>query len=251
MFDEKTKQQLGSYVYALFSDDESFPFYIGKGVNNRVFDHLRCAVDEKEADVSSLKYDKIRHSKNIKHVIVRHGLTSNEAFDVECSLLDLLEYIKHPLTNIMGGHKSIEKGLMTTDEIIRYYNAEILERMPDNSVIININKQYKRGNCGDEIYRATKEIWVIGKNKLGKDGLPKFKYVLSEFNSLIVEVFEVESWYEKERGYGSGSKNNGKIRMGYGFDGIIASEEVRRSCLNRSIKNYKKQGQANPIRYKL
>jgi hypothetical protein len=244
MFDEKTQQQLCYYVYALFSDNEQFPFYIGKGINNRVFDHLRCAIAYETSE--SLKYEKLRQSKNVNHVIVRHGLSEGEAFTVESSLIDIFNFIKHPLTNIVGGHNTIEKGLMTSDEVIRRYNAETLEKMPDNSVIININGTYKRGCDKDAIYTATKEIWVI-KKKL----LDKIKYVMSEYHGLIVEVFEVDEWYEKERGYGKNSKKAGQKRIGYGFHGRIAPNEIRDLYLNKSIKQFKLKGQANPVRFTL
>ena len=72
------------------------------------------------------------------------------------------------------------------------------------------------------IYDATKETWTINKNKL-----PNVKYVLSEYKGLIVEVFEVEEWYEKERGYTPKSKKYGQTKTGYGFNGKIAKNEIR------------------------
>jgi hypothetical protein len=35
--------------------------FFGVNAERWVFDHLRCEIDKKEADVSSLKCDKIRH----------------------------------------------------------------------------------------------------------------------------------------------------------------------------------------------
>jgi len=239
MFDEKTQQELKSYVYALFSNEEQLPFYIGKGKNNRVFDHLRCAISD---DTSiNLKYETIRNSENIRHIIVRHGLTEKESFIVESALIDMFDFIKHSLTNIAGGHNAIEKGLMTTDELTRLYNAEPLEEMPPNSVIININGTYKRGNDKDAIYNATKESWVIAREKI-----PTLKYVLSEYRGLIVEVFETESWKEFHA-----TTSQGRKKVRWGFTGKIAEDSFRKRYLNKSIKEFKKSGHANPIRYVL
>lgn len=244
MFDEKSQQNLSSYVYALFSDDEREPFYIGKGKNNRVFNHIDRALEDDSA--ATLKYDKIRSSKHVRHVIVRHGMSEKEAFLVESSLIDMFDYLSHPLTNIAGGHNAIEKGLMTSDEIVRRYNAETLDEMPKNSVIININKQYRRGSDKDAIYQATKETWVINEELISD-----IKYVLSEYKSLIVEVFVVEKWYKKEREYGKKAKKAGQKRAGFGFVGHVAPAEIRSALINKSIKKYKQRGQANAVRHTL
>jgi len=242
-FDEKTSQAIGYYVYGLRDGDNPY-FYIGKGVNNRVFAHLDGSIVETENE--NLKYDAIRESKDLNHIILRHGLTEDEALTVECTLIDTFKSLGWSLTNIQGGHNSIEKGLASTDELIRRYNAETLRSLPDNSLIININKSYVRGNDVDSIYKATKETWPISAKRL-----PDIKYVLSEYQGLIVEVFEVDEWYQKERRYKKGSKKEGQKYLGYGFNGRVASNEIRESCLNKSIKEYKKRGQAWPIRYKL
>ena len=38
-FSEKVKQKLGYYVYALVDPRDNKIFYIGKGINNRIFQH--------------------------------------------------------------------------------------------------------------------------------------------------------------------------------------------------------------------
>jgi hypothetical protein len=261
MFDEKTRQELKYYVYILLDPQDDIPFYVGKGIDNRVFNHMECALTE--TDTSNAKYDKIREiiqlGQTIKHVIVRHGLSESEAFQIEAALIDTLTYCGLLLSNIVGGHNSIDKGLMTSEEIIRLYNSIPLKQMESDCILININKSYKRGNGTDPIYRATKETWLISDRKI-----PHIKYVLSEFRGLIVEVFEVDEWYQKLRPKNKTIRNqlgepilNEKGKpikeivevTGYGFNGKPAPEQIRNLYLNKSVAHIKQKGAAQVIRY--
>ncbi len=254
MFDEKTQQELKSYVYMLLDPKDNKPFYIGKGKsNNRVFDHMNCTLTD--LDTSTLKYDIIREIKSrgqdVQHIIVRHGLSDKEAFEIEASLIDTFHYCGILLSNIQGGHKSVEKGLMTSEEIIRLYNAQPLEKMGNDCMLININKTYERGNTTNPIYQATKETWLISKWRL-----PQIKYVLSEYRGLIVEVFEVKEWYSKQRAKNKtiDKEKNIKIQVevtGYGFNGVVAPDEIRNLYINKSVAHLKKRGAAQVVRYNL
>lgn len=264
MFDEKTKQALKAYVYMLLDPSTKQPFYVGKGrENNRVFDHMACALSD--TDTSTLKYDKIRTIQKrglvVQHVIVRHGLTDKEAFELEAALIDSLSYCGLMLTNEQGGHNSIDKGLMTSEEVMRLYNAQPLSSLGPDCVLININKTYQRGHGVEPIYRATKETWLISPNRI-----PHIQYVLSEYRGLIVEVFEVKKWYKKLRPKNQrvlddkGQKvfnANGKPQMkvvevyGYGFDGMVAADAVRNLYINKSVAGSKKKGAAQVIRFNL
>ncbi|URW80956.1 GIY-YIG nuclease family protein [Xiashengella succiniciproducens] len=139
MFDEKSRQALKYYVYMLLDPSDNKPFYVGKGIDNRVFNHLACALID--TDTSNTKYDKIReivkNGQTVKHIIVRHGLSESEAFQIEASLIDTLTYCGLLLSNIVNGHNSIEKGLMTSEEIVRLYNAQPLSKMGSDCVLIN------------------------------------------------------------------------------------------------------------------
>jgi hypothetical protein len=248
MFDERTQQELKSYVYILLDSRDNKPFYVGKGKNNRVFDHLNYALTD--TDISTAKYDKIREvGQTVKHVIVRHGLTDDEAFKIEASLIDTLNHCGLGLTNEQDGHNSIEKGLMTSEEIVRLYNAQPLDEIGNDCVLININRTYKRGNGTNPIYQATKETWFRIGNMLDR------KYVLSEYKGLIVEVFEVKNWYSKQRPRNKTDKTTKEktqiLATGYGFEGFVANDDIRNLYINKSVAHKKVRGQANPVRLKL
>ena len=251
MFDEKTEEKLKYYVYGLINPLDGKLFYVGKGTGNRVFMHLKDAIKE---DSSNLKLDIIRsvisEGREIKHLILRHGLSEKEAFEVESTLIDFGDYFKYNFSNIVAGTNSDKRGIMTSNEIIRKYNSKPLKELLHPVIIININKKYNRGINPEEIYKATKEAWVIGDNKTNI-----VKYALAEFEGIIIEVYKIKDWYRvkpkdfNDRNNDFKIKANSKVR--WGFDGDVAEKSVRTIYLNKSIAHVKKQGAANPIRYTL
>lgn len=251
MFDEKTKSELRYYVYLLVHPETKIPFYVGKGVGNRVFNHINEA---KKGKKGTDKLDQIqailKKNKSIEHVIVRHGLNEKTAYHIEASLIDTFRFIPafndFVKANIQGGLNSLENGLMSSDEVKRKYNATPLNSIPKDTIIININSSYRRASGVDKLYTATKERWRMDKSRL-----VGIKYVLSEYRGLIVEVFEVEKWYPIKRQYNPGSKKAGKTYTGYGFDGHVAPNLVRNKFLNKSVAHKKKRGASNPITYNL
>ena len=247
MFDPKTIAELKCYVYLLINPASKTPFYVGKGTGNRVFNHLQNARDGKKG---TEKLTEIQHileqNLEVEHVIVRHGLNDKTAFNIEAALIDTFKYIPSFKTfvrgNIQGGINSIEKGLMNAEEIARKYNAEPLDSITKEFVIININSSYKRASGEDRIYLATKEIW-----KMKDPRKSTLKYALSEYRGQIVEVFQIEHWYAKQRGYNPGTKKYGQTYQGYGFDGQVAPDIIRDKYINKSIAHKKKHGASNPI----
>lgn len=247
MFDQKAIQELKFYVYGLIDPETNKPFYIGKGEKNRVFNHVDEALTNPSQDD---KLDKIREIKSkgfeVKHIIFRHGLSENESFQIESVLIDTIEYFQINLTNKVKGHHSIDKGLMTTNEVIRLYKSEPLNEIRNDAGIININRLYKRGTGYEGIYNAVRECWPLKEYRR-----KTLKYILAEYKGLIVEVFEVKGeWYPVDDIYKSG-KRKGQKRIRWGFVGEKATETIRELYLNKSISHHKKRGASNPLRFNL
>lgn len=243
MFDNLTATKLGYYVYALVNPITDKVFYIGKGIENRVFAH-KLEVLENKSEIGSLKKieinDILESNLDVKHVIIRHGLTEKEAFLLEATLIEYHNFSQNKLTNEVSGHNSGFYGIKTSDELIRQYNAPKLEQLIHKVVIININRQYtKVKNSENGIYKATKESWVIKKTRIDQ-----LEYALSEYQGIIIGVFKINNWYSMKT---EGNTNNRR----WGFDGEEASDELKNIYLNKSIAHVKKKGASNPIRYKL
>lgn len=240
MFSQSVIEQLGCYVYFLRDPGNSEVFYVGKGTGNRVFEHVACALTDA---TESEKLDRIRAIEktglSVEHFVLRHGLSGLDSLAVESAIIDFCNFIKLPIANVVLGHGSTTYGLMTSNEIIRKYEAEPLSEIDSECVIININKTYQRAKGTKSYYEATKESWAINKNKISE-----LKFVLAEFKGFIVEVFAAQDWYEVN----AVVEKSGKQRIRWGFNGIVAESEVRDKYLNKSIT--KTAGASNPIRYR-
>jgi uncharacterized protein len=216
-------------------DPNGVPFYIGKGVDNRVFAHAKATLYD---DATGLKLGKIREiisntGKPPKAFLVRWQLTEQESFLVESALIDFSELLGLKLTNLVLGHGSYNAGIMSVEEAMATFSAQKLNRLLDPCIIININRTKKRTSSEADIFEATRGDWVVAEKQREKRGL-------------IVGVFKVEKWYPVGVETKSGQK---KTR--WRFDGSVAPKEIQEKYLNKSIAHVKMQGASNPIRYSL
>jgi uncharacterized protein len=239
MFETSVIEKLEAYVYALIDPRTNRPFYIGKGRGNRVFSHVACALDKPTAnDKYETITDIIDSGNKVCHLILRHGMSNETALEVESALIDFCLYVIHlQINNRNLGQRSIPFGVMTTDEIVRKYKAEPLTSIEDGFVLININKTYKRAKGLKDYYEATKQSWVISKNRR-----ERLKYALSEYKGFIVGVFKILEWYPVQT-----KDSNGKKKTRWGFNGVVAESEISDRYLNKSVP--KIAGSSNPIRY--
>ena len=238
-FDEKTKQQLGYYVYCLINPTSGKPFYVGKGKDNRVFEHVRMVLsspnkNDKFEEIKSIKDQGL----NVDHRIVKHGLSEEEAFKIESCLIDFLVFFEIGLTNQVLGHDAQNFGIMTTEEVVGLYNATPLQQLHHEVVIININKSYERAMGSKSIYSVTKEAWVISESKR-----KTLEFALAEYRGIIIAVYKINDWYRCNR--------EGLKFVRWGFNGCEADEKIKELYLNKSVAHVKKKGASNPIRYKL
>jgi hypothetical protein len=246
VFDAKAQEHIGYYVYALFDPkNQKWPFYIGKGLGNRVFAHARGedvaqTEDEPLNAKQQLIYDIKRDGGTVIHKIIRFGLSEEEAFKIEASLIDLVNHIKpDTLKNEISG-QGVAEGIYDATDLAFSLAAE--ELVPDRSLlVIKIERKWgelvsKHGSANNvplkAIYEATKGNW-----KLNITRAEKAECVLAVARGLVRAVFVPSGWENVKNG-------NRKIMIGQPLD----SSQFQ-NYLGKSVAHLFERGSQNPVRY--
>lgn len=237
-FSNEVCSKLEYYVYRLIDPRNGETFYVGKGQNNRVFQHMQNAPAADDSDELSDKLQTIQEIRkaglDVIHVIHRHGMKKEVALEVEAALIDA-----YPgLTNIMGGAGSNDFGSANAIEINKRYAAEEAV-FKHKCLMLTLNRSIMdRG-----VYSATRFAW-----KMNIEKAEKVEFVLSVVQGMIIEVFKPTSWLEAT------AKNFPEFHMNLpdrlAFNGGVADEGIRKLYVGKRIPDsYLKQGAANPVRY--
>lgn len=157
-----------------------------------MFNHVEEAVS---GDRASLKLDTIREIRSlgldVKHYIVRHGISQDVAFEIESTLIDFLTYqefnLEKVLSNVVAGHHAWNRGIKSIDEISTLYDCKEIELAKEDKIIcININKTYVNNQRAD-IYDATRHYWRININRARRA-----THVLAICRGIVRAVFKPE-----------------------------------------------------------
>lgn len=196
-FSELTLQNISKdgrfYVYGLIDPRTDKIFYIGKGTGNRVFQHVEEAGKNPESEKLKLQTIQSIESSGmeVKHILINWGLSEEEAFVAEASLINLMNYITgNGLSNIVAGHHT--DGCMSVEEVERIYGAEQLELsdIHHKVLVIKVNKLYNRGMPMDEIYDVVRGIW-----RANLKHIEETEYVIGVYNNLIIGCFKPSAWH--------------------------------------------------------
>lgn len=233
---QSTIEKLQYYVYVLIDPRNGRPFYVGKGFRRRIDQHLLGAKEkgsEAETDKERMIVE-IEKTEKVKHLVLRHGLTEKEAFEVESVAIDAIG-LKN-LTNIVLGHHTPTSEPMTREEIQLLYEAKdaIFE---EPAVLININNQYRSDMSPQELYEAARKHWPVDIKKVR--AIP---IVCITFLGIIREVYEVSKWTSSPSPY------NQPPRPRSYFTGKVASPAIRDKYINTSVAHIKSRSQY-PIKY--
>lgn len=232
-------EHLGHYVYLYVDPETSEPFYVGKGVGERVLAHL---IDDRDSEKTQRIAALRRSGRQPRLEILAHGLKDDEtAFRVEAAVIDALGI--GSLTNQVGGWRSLQVGRMSLEDLVGFYAAKPA-MISHPSLLIRINKLFRRGMTGQELYEATRGIWRVGPRR------NRVQYAFAVFHGLVREVYEVHNWYPaRTLEYKTRDLSSRDVAGRWEFEGAVAPLEVRDAYVNRSVHHYFKRGNQSPTVY--
>lgn len=235
IFPSEVVEKLKNYVYRLIDPRNGETFYVGRGVGNRLYAHIRDELGSETDEVS----DKLRRIREIRlagfdvaHVVHRHGMDTTVAKEVEAALIDA-----YPgLTNVVGGESSGERGAMHANEIVLEYLAKPAE-FSHRALLISVN----RSASERPLYEATRYTW-----KLSQQRAKETEIVLASEKGIIRAAYIPEKWLEAtSQNFPGRADRPGRL----GFIGKEASLKIQSLYVGRRIPDEYRFGTANPIRY--
>ncbi|MGO9436415.1 MAG: LEM-3-like GIY-YIG domain-containing protein [Terracidiphilus sp.] len=238
MFSKSVADKLEYYVYRLIDPRNGETFYVGKGSGNRVFEHVRGELHAEDDELTD-KLKRIREIRKdrfeVAHVIHRHGMSEDQALEVEAALIDAYPEV----TNQIGGRSSDERGLMHANQVIERYEAKEAT-FAHRAIIINVNRTVAESAS---VYEAVRYAWKLDAKKAQSADI-----VLAVERGLIIGAFIADQWLEATP---QNFPETSEPRLGrWGFVGRNAPKEIAELYLGRRLPDsMRKRGAANPIRY--
>ena len=234
-FPANIHKQISNYIYAIYDPREVLPFYVGRGVGDRAFSHLKDshneAVDQKVSSLRSQGFEPI-----IKILI--HGLNLKQAKAAETVAIAMLG--KDTLANkVLGSGSSLTN--VSPEELIHHYNAR--EVLIKHKAVLIIRNPWNPSQSERYHYDLTRASWKVGKKK----NFAEYAFLVHQ--GVVKRVYTIANWYPD--GTTFHNRNNPdpnneyyredyKIRDRYEFVGRLLhpEEELARLYVGKSVKRY-------------
>ncbi len=127
--------QMDNYVYRLCDPLTDETLYVGKGSSVRVHAHIGAAEDEGQTRKDIAIRELITAGRRPIERIVRWGLTKDEAFMLESSLISILK----PELNSVKGHDHVDTDVTVTELNARLGAAPYdVRQLPDDVLFVKV-----------------------------------------------------------------------------------------------------------------
>jgi len=112
------------------------------------------------------------------------------------------------------------------------------------ALLIRISKLFNEKMSQEQLYEATRGVWVIGIDR------DQAQYALSIAGGLVREVYEIGTWQPAGTAtYKTRPKTDVSIQGRWEFTGKLAPEAIRKKYIGTSVAHYFQKGNSNPINY--
>lgn len=186
-FSSVTREFIGSYVYLLLDPRNGKPFYVGKGKDDRVFNHLAAA--RRGAD--GARSDRIREIYDAglepKLDILRHRLDDATALIVEAAALHVVDLMGGYVTNLVRGH-GVAFGRTTAEDLEARYNGRPAT-IDVPAVLIRISQEYHADLTPEQLYERTRRYWKVDLARAARA-----RYAFAVSGGIIRAVYEIDRW---------------------------------------------------------
>lgn len=235
-FPQSIFKEIGFYVYTYTDPRDNRIFYVGKGQNNRVFNHL----EEKNDSQKVKKIQEIISAGYEPRIdLIIHGLkTDEEAKRIEASIIDLIGI--ENLTNQVRGYETRTYGKMSVEQICSLYASEDVE-IKESALLINLNRTFRYNLAPIELYDCTRASWVVG------DDRDKAEYAFAVYQGIVQEIYKIEGWYKANTTFNTRGDHRDEESDRWEFIGNLAQESIRVKYLLKDVSKY--IGPRNPINY--
>jgi len=260
-FEKGVAKKLKHYVYRLVDPRNGNTFYVGKGKDDRIFQHANNVKIEASYEDGDLKLKTIQDIKNagleVVPIIHRYGMKDEEtAFEVESALIAVYP-IEH-LSNKISG-RGDDKNNWSPKELNDLYAMKEMDFNGDKCVIIKHKRQYWDNSLMDgndeAVYNGTRYCWVANKKRAEET-----EYVIATVGGVGKKVYKPTRWEQFSPG----------VKLPDGFEGIephdiypevlgkrigfigdeVQDKDVLRRYVNRRIPEFlNKRGAMNPFLY--
>ncbi len=249
-FPKGIHNHLNYYVYRLIDPRDGATFYIGKGRGNRVFEHVQEAIplsdnpeDDSPDDMMSAKIKVIQEIKKAGlepiHVIHRHGMTEEVAYEVEAALIDATPGLK----NEVSGHGSNDYGPAHVEQIIKQYVAEEIKFSPKHKIMVIKVRASMVDRFG--LYDTVRCAWRVNKSKA-----EQADYVLAVTDGICQGVFVPDKWIAITSEEFPQRPDIHQESKRYGFHGKEANRKITNRYKGKRLPEHlRKPGMASPILY--
>ena len=221
------------YVYCLTDLKKDKILYIGKGCDNRIFEHEQAArsQDGDFGDIDVPERKAIAKCKKLGHHIISYHLTEAEAQAAETALIHFVKSVvgkkfKNQSAGCGAGGISAE----ALDDRFKFTPCPLDDLNPDGLVLaVKIQDALDLDTDEEADYRfdnqddANLKSRTLGNWVIGKDAASKVKYIIGIHTGLqnaVVSAYEVDGFETFEE------TKNGRKQTRYRFHTASSSKKV-------------------------